>query len=160
MTAGEVHLHAKVTARVRFADRCRGRMSSSPVSRPRRVGCLGAILPKNSKAPFSLVNRLLRKKEVSRSSTPSTAIAVRRNRSSSVIRSWRWGSAKPSGPAFRSARTTWSFPMTKWKLIERRAEQVKEFEQQYHGRPDHSAAKSTTRWSMPGRNAPTRSPTR
>jgi DNA-directed RNA polymerase subunit beta' len=42
---------------------------------------LGALLPLNAKAPFDLVNRLLRKKDVQRtSSTPSTATAARRNR--------------------------------------------------------------------------------
>jgi DNA-directed RNA polymerase subunit beta' len=63
LDAGEVHLHAKITARIRRSTRKATRSGSG--SRPRRAACVWArFLPLNAKAPFELVNRLLRKKEV------------------------------------------------------------------------------------------------
>jgi DNA-directed RNA polymerase subunit beta' len=69
------------------ADRRRGQRGLPRFeTTPGRVR-LGALLPLNAKAPFDLVNRLLKKERCSRSSTPSTAIAARRRASSSATRS-------------------------------------------------------------------------
>jgi DNA-directed RNA polymerase subunit beta' len=67
--------------------------------------------------------------------------------------------AKPARPASRSARTTWSSRKAKesWSKTPRKL--VKEYEQQYQT-ASSPRARSTTRWSTPGRSAPTRSPTR
>ena len=63
LDAGEVHLHAKVTARIPQIDEEGNEVITRVETTPGRVR-LGALLPKNVKAPFSLVNKLLRKKEV------------------------------------------------------------------------------------------------
>jgi len=63
LDAGEVHLHAKVQARIKQIDDEGNEIDVRFDTTPGRVR-LGAMLPLNAKAPFSLVNRLLRKKEV------------------------------------------------------------------------------------------------
>src|SRR5690606_38875476 len=63
LAAGEVHLHAKVTARLRQIDENGNEVIKRYETTPGRIR-LGALLPMNAKAPFELVNRLLRKKDV------------------------------------------------------------------------------------------------
>ncbi|TMV47254.1 DNA-directed RNA polymerase subunit beta', partial [Thioclava sp. BHET1] len=63
LAAGEVHLHAKINARVKQIDDEGNEVWKRFESTPGRVR-LGALLPMNAKAPFELVNRLLRKKDV------------------------------------------------------------------------------------------------
>jgi DNA-directed RNA polymerase subunit beta' len=58
---GAVHLHAKVTARLPQIDAHGAEYAKRFETTPGRV-LLGALLPHNSKAPFELVNELLRKK--------------------------------------------------------------------------------------------------
>ncbi len=63
LDAGEVHLHASIEARIRQIDENGNDVFRRYRTTPGRVR-LGALLPLNAKAPFDLVNRLLRKKEV------------------------------------------------------------------------------------------------
>ena len=63
LAAGEVHLHAKIQARVPQIDDEGQEVMQRFETTPGRVR-LGSLLPLNNKAPFELVNRLLRKKEV------------------------------------------------------------------------------------------------
>jgi DNA-directed RNA polymerase subunit beta' len=63
LDAGEVHLHAKVQAASSRSMRRATRSAARFETTPGRV-LLGDLLPLNAKAPFDLVNRLLRKKEV------------------------------------------------------------------------------------------------
>src|SRR5699024_4329089 len=63
LAAGEVHLHARITARVRQVDEDGNVVVKRYETTPGRLR-VGALLPLNAKAPFELVNRLLRKKEV------------------------------------------------------------------------------------------------
>ena len=63
LDAGEVHLHAKIVARLPQIDEEGQEVLKRFETTPGRMR-LGAILPKNAKAPFELVNRLLRKREV------------------------------------------------------------------------------------------------
>ncbi len=44
---------------------------------------------------------------------------------------WRSASSRPARPASRSARTTWSIPASKEKLVSDTEQRVKEYEQQY-----------------------------
>jgi DNA-directed RNA polymerase subunit beta' len=62
LDAGEVHLHAKIQARLPQIDEEGNEVMVRFETTPGRVR-LGALLPRNAKAPFELVNRLLRKKE-------------------------------------------------------------------------------------------------
>ena len=63
LETGAVHLHAKVTARVEQIDEEGNAYMERFETTPGRVR-LAQLLPKNHKAPFSIVNRLIRKKEV------------------------------------------------------------------------------------------------
>jgi DNA-directed RNA polymerase subunit beta' len=63
MSAGLVHLHTKIVARVKQIDEEGNEVWKRYDTTPGRVR-LGAMLPLNAKAPFELMNRLLRKKEV------------------------------------------------------------------------------------------------
>ena len=58
-----VHLHAKITARIPQIDEHGSEVMQRFETTPGRVR-LGALLPVNNKAPFELVNALLRKKDV------------------------------------------------------------------------------------------------
>ena len=67
--AGKLHLHAKIRARIKqmkciddINDNCQEKYQIFDTT-PGRV-LIGALLPLNVNTPFSLVNRLLRKKEV------------------------------------------------------------------------------------------------
>ena len=63
LDAGEVHLHAKITARLPQIDEEGNEVLERFETTPGRMR-IGALLPLNTKAPFELVNKLLRKKEV------------------------------------------------------------------------------------------------
>ena len=63
LDSGEVHLHAKVKARLPQIDAEGNEVLVRFDTTPGRIR-LGDLLPLNAKAPFELVNRLLRKKEV------------------------------------------------------------------------------------------------
>ena len=130
LDAGEVHLHAKITARVPQVDDEGNTVVKRYETTPGRVR-IGALLPKNVKAPFDLVNRLLRKKEVQQI----------------IDTVYRYCGQKESvifcdqimGMGFREAfRAGISFgkddmviPEQKWTLVEDTRQQVKGFEQLY-----------------------------
>ncbi|MBN8194746.1 hypothetical protein JI667_21850, partial [Bacillus sp. NTK074B] len=63
LASGEVHLHAKVTGRILQIDESGNEVIKRYETTPGRLR-LGGLLPLNAKAPFELVNRLLRKKDV------------------------------------------------------------------------------------------------
>ncbi len=63
LTLARCTLHAKIQARVPQIDD-EGNEVRCGLTRRRPSSALGALLPLNAKAPFALVNRLLRKKEV------------------------------------------------------------------------------------------------
>ena len=57
----DVHLHAKIIARIPQIDEHGTEIEKRFETTPGRVR-IGALLPKNAKAPFELVNNLLRKR--------------------------------------------------------------------------------------------------
>jgi len=63
LDSGEVHLHARISARIPQIDEEGAEVLRRFDTTPGRVH-LGALLPRNARAPFDLVNRLLRKNEV------------------------------------------------------------------------------------------------
>ena len=63
LAAGEVHLHARIQARIRQVDDEGNIVWKRYETTPGRLR-LGNLLPLNAKAPFELANRLLRKKDV------------------------------------------------------------------------------------------------
>jgi DNA-directed RNA polymerase subunit beta' len=130
LTAGEVHLHARITARVKQIDHEGQEVWQRFETTPGRVR-LGALLPLNAKAPFELVNRLLRKRDVQH--VIDTVYRFCGQKESVIF------CDQIMGLGFREAfRAGISFgkddmviPDSKWTIVNRTRDQVKEFEQQY-----------------------------
>jgi DNA-directed RNA polymerase subunit beta' len=130
LTAGEVHLHARITARVKQIDHEGQEVWQRFETTPGRVR-LGALLPLNAKAPFELVNRLLRKKEVQ--NVIDTVYRFCGQKESVIfcdqIMSLGFREAFKAGISF--GKDDMVIPERKWTIVNRTRDQVKEFEQQY-----------------------------
>jgi DNA-directed RNA polymerase subunit beta' len=130
LAAGEVHLHAKITARLAQIDEGGNEVMKRYETTPGRLR-LGALLPLNAKAPFDLVNRLLRKKDVQE--VIDTVYRYCGQKESVIF------CDQIMGLGFREAfRAGISFgkddmliPEAKWEIVNSTRDQVKEFEQQY-----------------------------
>ncbi len=130
LAAGEVHLHAKIKARIKQIDQNGNEVVQRFDTTPGRIR-LGALLPMNAKAPFELVNRLLRKKDIQ--NVIDTVYRYCGQKESVIF------CDQIMGLGFREAfRAGISFgkddmvvPDNKWTIVEEVQEQVKEFEQQY-----------------------------
>ncbi len=92
---------------------------------------LGALLPLNAKAPFELVNRLLRKKEVQQ--IIDSVYRYCGQKESVIfcdqIMTTGFREAFKAGISF--GKDDMVIPDAKWKIVDTVREQVKEFEQQY-----------------------------
>ncbi len=130
LDAGAVHLHARITARVSQIDAEGNEVIKRYETTPGRVR-LGALLPKNAKAPFELVNRLLRKKDVQ--NVIDTVYRYCGQKESVIfcdqIMSLGFREAFKAGISF--GKDDMVIPDAKWKIVGDVQEQVKEFEQQY-----------------------------
>ena len=130
LAAGEVHLHARITARLRQVDEDGNVVMKRYETTPGRIR-LGVLLPLNAKAPFELVNQLLRKKDVQH--VIDTVYRYCGQKESVIF------CDQIMGLGFREAfRAGISFgkddmvvPESKWDIVNEVADQVKEFEQQY-----------------------------
>jgi len=130
LDAGEVHLHAKITARIPQIDEQGNEVWKRYQTTPGRVR-LGALLPRNAKAPFDLVNRLLRKKDVQ--NVIDTVYRYCGQKESVIfcdqIMSLGFREAFRAGISF--GKDDMVIPEKKWQIVNDVREQVKEFEQQY-----------------------------
>ena len=130
LTAGEVSLHAKITARVPQVDEEGNIIQKRYETTPGRVR-LGALLPLNAKAPFDIVNRLLRKKEVGE--VIDTVYRYCGQKESVIfcdqIMTMGFREAFKAGISF--GKDDMLIPDTKWDIVNGTRDQVKEFEQQY-----------------------------
>ncbi|WP_099826131.1 DNA-directed RNA polymerase subunit beta' [Oceaniglobus indicus] len=130
LDAGEVHLHAKVTARIPQIDEEGNEVMRRFETTPGRIR-LGSLLPLNAKAPFDLVNRLLRKKEVQQ--VIDTVYRYCGQKESVIfcdqIMTMGFREAFKAGISF--GKDDMVVPDTKWPLVEETRDQVKDFEQQY-----------------------------
>ncbi|WIV51073.1 DNA-directed RNA polymerase subunit beta' [Marivivens sp. LCG002] len=130
LAAGEVHLHAKITARIKQIDDEGNEVIKRVETTPGRLR-LGSLLPLNAKAPFELVNRLLRKKEVQQ--VIDTVYRYCGQKESVIfcdqIMSMGFKEAFRAGISF--GKDDMVVPDAKWELVEETREQVKDFEQQY-----------------------------
>ncbi|MEZ5721746.1 MAG: DNA-directed RNA polymerase subunit beta', partial [Paracoccaceae bacterium] len=130
LESGEVHLHAKITARVRQIDETGQDVWMRFETTPGRVR-LGNLLPLNAKAPFSLVNRLLRKKEVQQ--VIDTVYRYCGQKESVIfcdqIMSMGFKEAFKAGISF--GKDDMVIPDNKWTIVDGVRDQVKEYEQQY-----------------------------
>src|SRR5690606_26809415 len=130
LAAGEVHLHAKIEARLRQVDENGQEVIRRFKTTPGRVR-LGSLLPMNAKAPFELVNRLLRKKDVQ--FVIDTVYRYCGQKESVIfcdqIMGMGFREAFKAGISF--GKDDMLIPDTKWPIVNGGRDQVKEFEQQY-----------------------------
>ena len=130
LDAGEVHLHAKITARIPQIDEEGNEVLKRFETTPGRLK-LGALLPLNAKAPFELVNRLLRKKEVQE--VIDTVYRYCGQKESVIfcdqIMTMGFREAFKGGISF--GKDDMVVPENKWEIVEETRRLVKEFEQQY-----------------------------
>ena len=130
LASGAVHLHAKVTARVKQIDDEGNEVFRRFETTPGRVK-LGALLPLNAKAPFDLLNRLLRKKEVQQ--VIDTVYRYCGQKESVIfcdqIMTLGFKEAFKAGISF--GKDDMVVPDDKWTLVEETRSQAKDFEQQY-----------------------------
>ena len=130
LDAGEVHLHSKITSRVPQINEHGEEIMVRFETTPGRVK-LGALLPPNAKAPFSLVNRLLRKKDVQ--NVIDTVYRYCGQKESVIfcdqIMSMGFKEAFKAGISF--GKDDMVIPDGKWSIVDETRDQVKDFEQQY-----------------------------
>jgi len=130
LNAGVVHLHTKIQARVKQVDDEGNEIMKRYETTPGRVR-LGALLPFNAKAPFDLVNRLLRKKEVQQ--VIDTVYRYCGQKESVIfcdqIMSLGFKEAFKAGISF--GKDDMVIPASKWEIVGGVRDQVKEYEQQY-----------------------------
>ncbi|PWG18549.1 DNA-directed RNA polymerase subunit beta' [Salibaculum griseiflavum] len=130
LAEGEVHMHAKIQARLKQIDDEGNEVLKRYETTPGRVR-LGALLPLNAKAPFELVNRLLRKKEVQQ--VIDTVYRYCGQKESVIfcdqIMTMGFREAFRAGISF--GKDDMVIPDTKWELVDETRGQVKDFEQQY-----------------------------
>jgi DNA-directed RNA polymerase subunit beta' len=127
---GDVHLHAKITARIPQIDEHGIEIEKRFETTPGRVR-IGALLPKNAKAPFELVNNLLRKKDVQ--NVIDTVYRYCGQKESVIfcdqIMSMGFREAFKAGISF--GKDDMVIPETKWSIVNDTRGQVTDFEQQY-----------------------------
>ncbi|MFY0679740.1 MAG: DNA-directed RNA polymerase subunit beta' [Thalassovita sp.] len=130
LDTGAVHLHTKINARVPQIDENGLEVMQRFETTPGRV-LLGALLPQNAKAPFDLVNRLLRKKEVQQ--VIDTVYRYCGQKESVIfcdqIMTMGFREAFKAGISF--GKDDMVIPNDKWEIVDHTRDQVKDFEQQY-----------------------------
>ena len=130
LDTGTVHLHAKIQARIDQIDEEGNEIFKRFDTTPGRVR-IGSLLPKNAKAPFDLVNKLLRKKDVQ--SVIDTVYRYCGQKESVIfcdqIMGMGFKEAFKAGISF--GKDDMVIPEDKWGLVEETRSHVKDFEQQY-----------------------------
>ena len=130
LDSGIVHLHAKITARIPQIDEHGSEVMQRFETTPGRVR-LGALLPVNNKAPFELVNALLRKKDVQK--VIDTVYRYCGQKESVIfcdqIMTMGFREAFKAGISF--GKDDMVIPDDKWGIVDTTRQQVKDFEQQY-----------------------------
>jgi DNA-directed RNA polymerase subunit beta' len=130
LASGAVHLHAGIRARIRQIDEEGNEVWKRYETTPGRLR-LGNLLPVNAKAPFDLVNRLLRKKDVQ--NVIDTVYRYCGQKESVIfcdqIMTMGFREAFKAGISF--GKDDMLIPDNKWETVNLVRDQVKEFEQQY-----------------------------
>ena len=130
LEAGAVNMHSKIIAKVMQIDSEGATFFKRFETTPGRLR-LGALLPKNHKAPFEIVNRLLRKKEVGE--VIDTVYRHCGQKESVIfcdqIMQLGFHEAFKAGISF--GKDDMVIPETKWKFVNETRDQVKDFERQY-----------------------------
>ena len=130
LNAGVVHLHSKITCRIKQVDEEGNLVTRRFETTPGRVR-LGALLPLNHKAPFDILNRLLRKKEVAE--VIDTVYRYCGQKESVIFcdQIMRMGFQEAFKAGISFGKDDMVIPDSKWTIVNGTREQVKEFEQQY-----------------------------
>ncbi len=130
LAAGAVHLHARIKARLKQVDEEGNVVWKRFDTTPGRLR-LGNIMPLNAKAPFDLVNRLLRKKDVQ--TVIDTVYRYCGQKESVIfcdqIMTLGFREAFRAGISF--GKDDMVVPDTKWDIVNETREQVTGFELQY-----------------------------
>ncbi|MEO1309163.1 MAG: DNA-directed RNA polymerase subunit beta', partial [Pseudomonadota bacterium] len=130
LNAGEVHMHAKIQCRIPQIDEEGNEVPKRFETTPGRVR-LGSLLPLNAKAPFDLVNQLLRKKDVQR--VIDTVYRYCGQKESVIfcdqIMTIGFREAFKAGISF--GKDDMVIPDAKLNIVDGVRDQVKDFEQQY-----------------------------
>jgi len=130
LEAGVVHLHSRINARLRQIDDEGNEVWKRFETTPGRLR-LGNLLPLNAKAPFELVNRLLKKGEVQQ--VIDTVYRYCGQKESVIfcdqIMGLGFREAFKAGISF--GKDDMVIPDDKWEIVGAVREQVKGFEQQY-----------------------------
>ncbi len=130
LEAGVVNMHSRITAKVAQIDSDGETFFKRFETTPGRLR-LGALLPKNHKAPFEIVNRLLRKKEVGE--VIDTVYRHCGQKESVIfcdqIMQLGFHEAFRAGISF--GKDDMVIPETKWDFVNETRDQVKDFERQY-----------------------------
>ncbi len=130
LEARVVNMHSKIIAKVAQIDSEGETFFKRFETTPGRLR-LGALLPKNHKAPFEIVNRLLRKKEVGE--VIDTVYRHCGQKESVIfcdqIMQLGFHEAFRAGISF--GKDDMVIPETKWDFVNETRDQVKDFERQY-----------------------------
>ncbi|SEO74159.1 DNA-directed RNA polymerase subunit beta' [Salinihabitans flavidus] len=130
LDSGAVHLHAKITARIPQIDENGLEISKRYETTPGRVR-LGALLPQNTRAPFDLVNRLLRKKEVQQIIDNVYRYCGQKESVIFCDQIMTMGFREAFRAGISFGKDDMVVPDNKWTLVDETRDQVKDFEQQY-----------------------------
>src|SRR5687767_7713168 len=125
-----VSLHAKIRARVDHYDDHGQRVTKVINTTPGRM-LLAELLPKHPNVPFSLINRLLTKKEIT---TVIDSVYRHCGQKETVIfadRMMGMGFAQACKAGISFGKDDLIIPESKQKLVAQAQEKVKEYEQQY-----------------------------
>ena len=130
LDAGKLHLHAKIKARVKQIDDDGQEVTKIYETTPGRMR-LGALLPLNAKAPYELVNRLLRKGDVQK--VIDTVYRYCGQKQSVIFcdQIMRLGFREAFQAGISFGKDDMVIPPNKWVLVDETRDQVKDFEQQY-----------------------------
>ncbi|HJR20357.1 MAG TPA: DNA-directed RNA polymerase subunit beta', partial [Dongiaceae bacterium] len=130
LDAKAVSLHAKIKARVDHYDDHGQRVTKVINTTPGRM-LLSEILPKHPNVPFSLINRLLTKKEIT---TVIDSVYRHCGQKETVIfadRMMGMGFSQACRAGISFGKDDLIIPESKQKLVAQAQEKVKEYEQQY-----------------------------
>ncbi|MCY3878275.1 MAG: DNA-directed RNA polymerase subunit beta' [Rhodobacteraceae bacterium] len=124
LQSGNLHLHARVRARIRQINEDGEEEHRIFDTTPGRV-IIGALLPKNAKTPFELVNRRLRKREVQE--VIDTVYRYCGQKESVIFcdRIMDLGFREACNAGISFGKDDMMIPKEKWKLVEKTRSQVK-----------------------------------
>ncbi|HWF64819.1 MAG TPA: DNA-directed RNA polymerase subunit beta', partial [Rhizomicrobium sp.] len=128
--SGTVTLHARVKARYKTVDADGKPVTRRVISTPGRM-MIAEILPRNPKIPFELVNRLLRKQEISQLIDEVYRHCGQKETVLFADAMMALGFREACKAGISFGKDDMVVPATKQKLIDETRHRVREYEQQY-----------------------------